>query len=109
MLADAGHSLGAALSLLFAAELHSRHSELARRVAGIYAYATPRVGDAAFAKAFTDAFCNPRRYVKLYPVLFADAVSPLTSWHDLNRSIDKLRIRVRPLGLDVLHIDVEEW
>ena len=52
------------MSLLFAAELHSRHSELAKRVAGIYAYATPRVGDAAFAKAFTDAFCDPRRCVQ---------------------------------------------
>ena len=56
-----GHSLGAALSLLFAAELHSRHSELAKRVAGVYAFASPRVGDAAFAAAFNKAFCNPDR------------------------------------------------
>lgn len=56
-----GHSLGAALSLLFAAELHSRHSELAERVAGVYAYASPRVGNAAFAAAFNKAFCNPDR------------------------------------------------
>lgn len=57
----AGHSLGAALSLLFAAELHSRHSELAKRVAGVYAFASPRVGNAAFAAAFNRAFCNPDR------------------------------------------------
>ena len=68
------------MSLLFAAELHSRHSELAKRVAGIYAYATPRVGDAAFAKAFTDAFCNPERCVKAHLVAFALAVSQVTIW-----------------------------
>ncbi|CAL5223184.1 g5658 [Coccomyxa viridis] len=60
-----GHSLGAALSLLFAAELHSRHSELAERVAGVYAYASPRVGNAAFAAAFNKAFCNPDRVYRV--------------------------------------------
>ncbi len=60
-----GHSLGAALSLLFAAELHSRHSELAERVAGVYAFASPRVGNAAFAAAFNKAFCNPDRFAAL--------------------------------------------
>jgi len=61
----AGHSLGAALSLLFATELHSRHPELAKRVAGVYAFASPRVGNAAFAKAFNKVFCDPARYAFL--------------------------------------------
>ena len=82
--------------MLFAAELRSRHSELAKRVAGIYAYATPRVGDAAFAKAFTDAFCDPSRCVEWCPVPGARAVSPLTIWHDLAASIDMLLSNVRP-------------
>jgi predicted lipase len=56
-----GHSLGAALSLVFAQVLHCRHPELAERVAGVYAFACPRVGDAAFAAAISAAFSRPER------------------------------------------------
>jgi len=34
-------------------------------VAGVYAFASPRVGNAAFAKAFNKVFCDPARYAFL--------------------------------------------
>ena len=44
----AGHSLGGALAVVFAAALASRHPDLAACVAGIYTFGMPRVGDTGF-------------------------------------------------------------
>jgi len=55
----AGHSLGAALSVLFAQVLACRQPELAERVAAVYSFATPRVGDAEFSQRFSEAYCAP--------------------------------------------------
>ena len=44
----AGHSLGGALAAVFAAALASRHPDLAARVAGMYTFGMPRVGDSGF-------------------------------------------------------------
>ena len=44
----AGHSLGGALAVVFAAALASRHPDMAARVAGIYTFGMPRVGDTGF-------------------------------------------------------------
>ncbi|KAK9807288.1 hypothetical protein WJX73_008211 [Symbiochloris irregularis] len=51
-----GHSLGAALALLFAQAANAQHPQLARRIAGVYGFAAPRVGDAAFAAACEAAY-----------------------------------------------------
>jgi triacylglycerol lipase len=47
-----GHSLGGALAVLAAALLHFRFS---RRIAGVYTYGQPRVGDPVFSRAFDQA------------------------------------------------------
>jgi triacylglycerol lipase len=44
-----GHSLGGALAIIAAALLHYRFS---RRIAGVYTYGQPRVGDPVFSRAF---------------------------------------------------------
>ena len=46
-----GHSLGGALTQVFAAALAAHHPELADRVSGMYTYGMPRVGDSAFSLA----------------------------------------------------------
>lgn len=47
-----GHSLGGALAVIGAALLHFREG---RRIAGVYTYGQPRVGDPAFSTAFDQA------------------------------------------------------
>jgi triacylglycerol lipase len=47
-----GHSLGGALAVLAAALLHFREHQ---RIAGVYTYGQPRLGDAAFSTAFDQA------------------------------------------------------
>jgi hypothetical protein len=54
----AGHSLGAALAIVFAQVLHVRRPELAARIGGVYAFAAPRVGDAAFAAAVSETYAG---------------------------------------------------
>ena len=96
-----GHSLGAALSLLFAAELHSRHSALAERVAGVYAYASPRVGDAAFAAAFTEVYCNPDRYARssLPPSQCFSAGSPADKFDRMKQRSGRLQLNAQVQAL----------
>ncbi|BDA50872.1 probable feruloyl esterase A at C-terminar half [Coccomyxa sp. Obi] len=52
-----GHSLGAALSLLFAQVVACRKPAIADRIAAIYGFAPPRVGDAEFADHVSATFC----------------------------------------------------
>lgn len=47
-----GHSLGGALAVIAAALLHFREG---RRIAGVYTYGQPRVGDPVFSTAFDQA------------------------------------------------------
>ena len=47
-----GHSLGGALAVIAAALLHFREG---RRIAGVYTYGQPRVGDPAFCSSFDQA------------------------------------------------------
>lgn len=47
-----GHSLGGALAVLAAALLHFREG---RRIAGVFTYGQPRLGDSAFSTAFDQA------------------------------------------------------
>ena len=54
--AAAGHSLGAALATVFAQVLRARRPELADKIAGVYAFAAPRVGDTGFARSVNDAY-----------------------------------------------------
>jgi len=52
----AGHSLGGALAIVFAAALREARPALARRIAGVVSFGAPRVGDAEFAARFNSAF-----------------------------------------------------
>ena len=81
ILAAAGHSLGAALAMVFAQTVQVQHPALAPRISGVHAFAAPRVGDADFA-----AECAPHRPDLLRPLrlacaqqlIFCDA--PLGCW-----------------------------
>ncbi|HZN33966.1 MAG TPA: trypsin-like peptidase domain-containing protein [Pirellulaceae bacterium] len=61
-----GHSLGAALATIAAAELHDRW-----RIAGIYTYGQPRVGFSSFV-----SFFNQRFGTKLYRFVNDDDIVP---------------------------------
>ncbi|KAK9825140.1 hypothetical protein WJX81_003571 [Elliptochloris bilobata] len=51
-----GHSLGGALAVVFAAALRQAHPQMGERIGGVVTFGAPRVGDAAFAQRFDDAF-----------------------------------------------------
>lgn len=45
--------------MLFAQVLACRQPAQAERVAAVYSFATPRVGDAEFSRRFSDTYCAP--------------------------------------------------
>ena len=47
-----GHSLGAALAVLCAAEIGAQDRSLGLNVTGVYTYGEPRVGNAAFQRFY---------------------------------------------------------
>ena len=62
---NAGHSLGGALAAVFAQALHAKgHTELARRVKGVYTFGGPRIGDAEFCRLLSGNYPEANfRYV----------------------------------------------
>lgn len=52
----AGHSLGAALAILFAQVAACRELPIADRIAAVYGFAPPRVGDKEFARRFAATY-----------------------------------------------------
>ncbi|KAK9808596.1 hypothetical protein WJX72_000227 [[Myrmecia] bisecta] len=66
-----GHSLGGALANLFALGLQLRHPDLGERIGGIYSFGAPRMGDSAFADAYTNA--NPG---KTFRMVYASDIIP---------------------------------
>ena len=64
----AGHSLGGALATLAAADLATNYADLTRQLS-LYTYASPRVGNEAFATSMRDAVPNSYRVIN-----FADVV-----------------------------------
>ena len=55
--ACAGHSLGGALAVVFAQALHAEgHKELSGRVAGMWTYGAPRIGDSSFCQHLASTY-----------------------------------------------------
>lgn len=59
-----GHSLGGALAVVFAQALHAEgHKELSGRVAGMWTYGAPRIGDSSFCQHLASTY--PQRMWRL--------------------------------------------
>jgi triacylglycerol lipase len=77
-----GHSLGGALAVLAAALLHFREGQ---RIAGVFTYGQPRLGDSAFSTAFDQALgAVTLRYVNDLDVVPHVPPTRLPARHALN-------------------------
>jgi hypothetical protein len=93
-----GHSLGGALAMLAATDLHSNHSIAA---AGVYTFGQPRVGNQAFAyhfKVYSDGYMHPQQPS---PYSIQSAIPTHNTPHtgDHHQDVDPLlppRARTRP-------------
>jgi hypothetical protein len=62
-----GHSLGGALAALYTGMLYyNGETEIAPKVAAVYTFGQPRVGDAQFAKYMEEKLPNPRYFRVVY-------------------------------------------
>lgn len=99
-----GHSLGAALATLCAADL-AEHTDFVRIV--VYTFGSPRVGDDAFAKWFARSIPDSRRYANPFDIVtFAPpAVYKLpkrdkTYYYSHVRALDSLPFQNGAVGLN---------
>ena len=69
-----GHSLGSSLCMIFAAALHNQHEDFASRIASVYTFGMPRVGNQEFAQKMEGLYKE-----KCFRITHAADIIPLVS------------------------------